>query len=275
MKKTFLTLFTAIAATMAGFAQEAADSTSFITLNDMVKREAATKAQQENQAFHEKLWDRRSYLNISYVSATLKSSELPTVGGTYSGEYKSNGGVNLQYGHTYDFHQKPIADMVFIGLNYTGIDLSYASYSADVPSPYYQPGTNTPNNAPWHNKKQTIDYGMALGPAVTVYPFTTLGNKHTDKIRFQLYFQVGYNASLTILQDGIVEQSKNKTKDMYAFAHGLSTKFGFSLTWDFVGLGYEIWNAPSYKNIYFDDLVDTGKMKTKVKSNRVFLQFRF
>lgn len=275
MKKTFIIILLTSTSVMMGSAQEVADSNSYVTLNDIVKREAENKSNQDDQAFHEKLWNKRSYLNISYVSAKLQSSEFPTAGGTYDREFKSSAGVNLQYGHTYDFHKKPIADMVFIGLNYTGIDLSYAKYNAEETPAMYVLAGKEPYPTAWHNKKQTIDYGMALGPAVTVYPFASLGKPETDKIRLQVYFQVGYNARVTIISDMPSDPVSDKMKTVYSFAHGLSTKIGASLTWDFVGLGFELWNAPSYKNTYFDDKYDTGSMKSKVKSSRVFLQFRF
>lgn len=275
MKKIYITLMAAVLITAGAQAQETSDTVAFESFDDVVKRETATKSQQENDAEHLTLWDKRSYLDISYTSNTLESSEFPSANGMYDASYKSKAGINLQYGHTYDFHKKPIANMLFIGINYTGIDLNYAKYdAASKPQGFYQ-GDDAPYSVGWYNKKQTVDYGMALGPAVTVYPFAPLGCLATDKIRFQMYFQIGYNARLTIIDDVLGNPSKDATKTMYTFAHGMTTKFGFSLTWDFVGLGYEIWNASKLTNITFSEDYDTGNFKSKARSSRLFLQFRF
>ena len=59
------------------------------------------------------------------------------------------------------------------------------------------------------------------------------------------------------------------------FGHGMTSSFGLSLSWKFIGIGFE--NRKStleYKSLSESDF---GKDKYKFKSalNRIYLQFRF
>ena len=56
--------------------------------------------------------------------------------------------------------------------------------------------------------------------------------------------------------------------------HGLITSFGFSVTWKFIGLGYEHRSGSlEYKSLSKNDF-SNEKYKFKSSTNRVFIQFR-
>ena len=68
---------------------------------------------------------------------------------------------------------------------------------------------------------------------------------------------------------------KIKSSKEFELGHGLFTSFGGSLTWNFVGIGFDVRNDGSLKYMATNKTFDTGKMKAKQKTTRFFIQFRF
>jgi hypothetical protein len=173
---------------------------------------------------------------------------------------------------TFNFHKKPLGNVVFIGLDYTWMDLNFNQYDADSIPKRYVRGEGV-INMPWHQKKMSLNYGMSIGPSLTLYPFTPTHNARAEKVRLQFYFHVGYSVGGAFIKD-VMDKSGDK-KNRIAWGHGLYTSYGANLTWNFIGLGYE-WrndNSISYKCVNKE--FDTGKIKLKEKTSRVYLQFRF
>ena len=219
------------------------------------------------------IWKKNTYLNISYNNTSFSSNEFPTQDGMYEDKYDSKYGLGLQYGKTFLFHKKPIGDVLFIGLDYTGIDLNYNVFEKSDPAPQYFRGERTPYNLPWHNKKLSLDYAMMAGPSLTIYPFTALGYDATDRIRIQLYYHLGYNVGMTFVKD--VEEKKGELGTDHELGHGFLTSFGFNVTWDFVGIGYESRRASRNRVQSVDDDYKSSSIDTKQTTNRIYLQFRF
>ena len=202
----------------------------------------------------------------------LSSKEFPSTSGGFENEFDNKLGVGLQWGRTFNFHKRPLGNVLFIGLDYTWMDLNYNSYDESTAPAQYTRGEQV-LNMPWHNKKTSFDYGMSLGPSLTLYPFTSVNSSGAQKIRLQLYFHVGYEIGGTIIND-VVNKSGDK-KSQTTWGHGLFTSFGANLSWSFIGVGYEMRNAGSLNYNYVDDEFDTGKLKLKQQINRLYLQFRF
>ena len=78
--------------------------------------------------------------------------------------------------------------------------------------------------------------------------------------------QPGYNSDTH-------DEMKDKTK--LAWGHGLTSTFGLSLSWKFIGLGYEHRTSTvRYKAIDTDFFgSDTQKFNSSI--SRFFIQFRF
>lgn len=213
-------------------------------------------------------WGNNTYLNISYNKTELSSKEFPTTDGVFSNEFKNKWGLGLQMGHTFNFHKKALGNVLFFGLDYNWIDLNFNYYEAADQPARYAFGEGDIQNMPWHHEKMTLSYGMSIGPALTLHPFTSLENKGANRIRLQAYFHVGYGVDLAMVKD--VNESKENI-----FGHGLFTSFGGNLSWKFIGIGYELRNNSNERYKCLEKMYDTGKLKMKEKSSRFYLQFRF
>ena len=241
MKKV-LFLILAITGAITSYAQDAVpvadDTTRVLSLNEIIAMETQSKADYDTNTRLRNIWGHDTYLNISYNKTKLSSDEFPSSKGVFSSEYDNDLGVGLQWGHSYSFHKKPIGSVLFIGLDFTWMDINFNKYKAAAVDTVKYQSNGRIMSMPWHNEKMTLGYAMSIGPSLTLYPFTPLHSKGADKIR-------------------------------------LHTAFGGSLTWDHIGLGYEIRNDGNltYQNI--DSEYDTGKMKAKEKTSRLYLQFRF
>lgn len=257
--------------------ERAADSTHIPSLDEIIEMESNLSLQKESENHYKSIWGKATYLNLNVTnSTTLSSLDLPTDGGTYQREFKNKMGIGIQMGHTYDFHKKPIGTVLFIGLDYTPLDLNFNTFEEEEPSPEYNQGTNEPYCLPWHQKKMTIDYGMALGPSLTFYPFTALHRSGTDPLRLQVYFHVGYHIGLGIIEDVKIFASQNKQpENEMLWANGLSTSFGVNLTWNFVGLGYERRHFSNFTYHPINTSFKSGDVECKQTNNRFYIQFRF
>ena len=283
MRKTFLSIvaFFAIAFPNASYAQdgyELADSTAGNSLDETLDIKTVVQQQVENERHYESIWKKNTFFNISLNSSTLHSDELPTVGGVYSDEYDSSFGIGLQWGHTYNFHRKPLGDVVFIGLDYSWLDVNLNEFKESETPAAYAMGEKSPYNLPWYNKKTFLDFGMSIGPSLTLYPFTSLHKKGTDNIRLQLYYHIGYSFGLAFISDVPKvdgdEEGKLFGETRHGYPSGLFTGFGFNLTWRFIGLGYEA-RTISKNTVKISGAYNTGKVKFKNTTNRFYLQLRF
>lgn len=249
------------------------DTISVTSLDDIINTESQLYTGRGDLMHYRGIWGKNSYVKIGYNTTTLSSTEFPTVDGKYDGKYDNSWGLGFQYGHVFNFHKNPIGDVLFIGLDYTGIDLNVNRYNETKADMKYEFGNEKPYCLPWHNKKWLIDYSMLLGPSLTLYPFTSLRKNGTDNIRLQLYFQIGYNVGIAVINDVLTKN--NKTENPVAFGHGFTTNFGFNATWDFVGIGYESNTISNMTYEAVDSEYKTGSFNAKRTISRVYIQFRF
>ena len=197
------------------------------------------------------------------------SDEFPIGGGQgRHNEFENDLGVGLQWGQTFNFHKKALGNFLFLGLDYTWMDVNFNQYKLSDATPGYGTGTFETPTMPWHNKKMSIDYGMSVGPSLTLYPFTPLHKSAADNIRLQAYFHIGYKAEAFIIQE-----VKDKTE--YAWGHGLFTALGGNLTFNRIGFGMEMRNDNSINVKHVDKEYGSEKMKFKEKITRFYIQFRF
>lgn len=270
MKKILFALF-ALAGVLTASANTPSDTT-ITTLNDIINMESETKTNNDNSARLRDIWNQNTYLNISYDITKLSSKEFPGTSGKIDNKFDNKLGLGLQWGRTFNFHKKPLGSVLFIGLDYTWLDLNYNSYDASAEPAGFTRGEQM-LNMPWHHKKTSIDYGMSVGPSLTLYPFTAVNSSGAQKVRLQLYFHLGYDIGATFIHDVVNKDGDKKAQTTWG--HGLMTSFGANLSWSFVGVGYELRNASSLKYKHVDSLYDTGKLKLKQEMSRVYLQFRF
>ena len=272
MKRLLLSVIT-IACVLSGYAVESNSAdTTLMTLEQIIAQESKSKHDNDYAKSLNSVWGKNTYLNLIYNSPhKMKSDEFPSTTGLFSREYKPKWGVGLEWGHTYNFHRNPIGSVLFIGLDYTWMDLNFNKFNAEKIEDFTY-GVEV-HNMPWQNEKMTLSYGMSLGPSLTFYPFTSLRNSGSNKIRLQLYFHVGYSAHGALIKKAI--HDGDKLKDGYAFGHGLFLGYGANLSWDFFGVGVEMRNDDNIKFKVTDKDYDTGTLKMKEQTTRLYVQFRF
>ena len=270
------------------------------SVSDIIKMQQEVTKRNQSESHFRSVWSRKGYLNVSYNTTTLSPKDDVPTGVAYNGgkapEYKSNWGASIQLGRSYALHKRPISNILQFNIDYTYIDLGVNHFKAE------NDGHNIYDSAakltvgdkndcfytPWNLEKYDINYGMAVGPSVTVAPFTYTKYAGLHHLKFNVYFHVGYHVGLLYMvsdekadvnQVGTAyydETRHNKMKDYLKMdlGHGFTTSFGFSLTWKAIGVGYEHRSGSlKYKSLSTDDF---GKDSYKFKSstNRVFVQFR-
>lgn len=269
MKKLLLAVLTVTCA-FGAYAVESSDTLT--TLNQIIAMETKSKSHYDQSSSLNAIWGKTTFLNISYNKTKFSSDEFPSTATRFADEYENDLGVGLQWGHTFNLHKKPIGSVMFFGLDFTWMDLNYNKYKAKTLSEGIFTTGEQVHNLPWHNEKMTLSYGMSLGPSLTFYPFTPLHKSGGNKVRLHVYLHVGYGAEGTIIKDVTLG---DETKNKYAYGHGLFLGYGASLSWDFIGVGYEFRNDDNLKYKAVDSEFDTGTMKAKEKTSRLYLQFRF
>lgn len=157
----------------------------------------------------DRYWNERSgYLNVSYVNQKLKTE----VRNKNIDLLKNNWGVAVSYGRSFYLHNKPIADMIKIGFDWTWLDINAVGYSMD--EGYFSGGDN------FGNLFQG-ELGMQFGPSVSVNP--------VDDLKVSVYAHVTPTYA-------VFYQS-----DLETTFGGYETFFnmGASLSWQLISVGLE------------------------------------
>ena len=268
------------------------DSTEIMTVEDIVKTQQGLTSNQFEESHFKDVWSRKGYLNLSYNTTTLKPDEtistgVPSVNGGIVPELKSKWGVSLQLGRNYKLHKKPISNILQFYIDYQYIDLNLNFFEQDG-NGLYDTSQRLPSDSkkfyiPWNLKKYEVNYGMALGPSITVAPFNNMSNKGLHYLQFNMWYNIGYHASLLLMKNdedadinkgGYSNEDKVREGIKMNLGHGLTSAFGFSLTWKFIGIGYEYRSASLKYQSLDKDTYGDDKYKFKSSTSRVFLQFR-
>lgn len=268
------------------------DSTEFVSVADIVKAQEDIYMHRNTEKHFSKVWSRRSFFNFGYNSSKLIPKQDITTGlGTGNVQRtKSDFGFSLQYGRSYRLHKKPILNMLQFYIDYTSIDVTFNHYKAGdapvydskqersvtdsrgKPSTYYY--------IPWDLERFEGSYGMSLGPSFTVLPFRYVNNDQLHFLKFNMYFRVGYQASILYMSNNY-ELDKNHIPDskvdeslIMHWGHGLLTSFGLSLTWKGIGIGYEHRVAYNRYKSFTTSIFGNDIYKFKTSTDRIFISIR-
>lgn len=287
------------------------DTAKVVSIDDILKMQQNVSTLNDRQIHFSQVWGYRTFLNVSYTKSKLspKSGVNIEYGpNQYIQGFKNDWGVSMKWGNNYRLHKAPISNIVAINLDFVWTDLSVNHYKAEAGSGLYdsrdqRSWTNKDDETdfyhylPWRLEKYEFTYGMALGPSVTVAPFTMLDVRALHFIKINLYYHIGYNASLLLMKNDKGKADANPTQKTFsnmtseeqtnlrrfeeikgsqlALGHGLTHCFGFNLSWKFIGVGYEHRNSPLDIMSLNTAQFSSEKYKFKSSSNRFYLQFRF
>lgn len=279
------------------------DSTGVASVSDIVKMQQEVLSNKQAGRHFENVWKRRSFFNMSWTESKMKYKGDKKTGNDID-DFKSDWGVTLQSGTNYRLHKKPIAKMINIALDYSWLNLNvnhikdadhedgeflYNSTKRNV-VPGESGKTDEYYVYPWKLEKYEANYGMTLGPSITIAPFVPLGVKQLDYLKIQAYYHIGYSASfLYTLNKEEFDENQNPSQsnaDAYKdyntmkdnlklqWGHGMTSTFGFNIFWKRVGIGYERTTGTfKYKNFNTGDF---GREKTKFTNeySRIYLTIR-
>ena len=264
------------------------DSTEITTINDIINEQQDVSTRNSNVSHFEDVWSRRGYFNISFSNTTLDPvDKIPTgLNGGVVPKYKSSWGAAIQLGRSYRLHKKPIANTLQFNIDYTYIDLGVNHFKAEGDKCYDSREKRKDNKyyyIPWNLEKYEANYSMSLGPSMTIAPFNYVNSLGLHYLRLNFYYHIGYGVSfLYMLNDKDADMNelqdtdyKNMSDNMkLCWGHGLTNSFGLSLTWKFIGLGYEHQSRNiRYKSMNTKEFEnETYKFDSSV--NRFFIQFR-
>lgn len=279
------------------------DSTGVASVSDIVKMQQEVLSNKQAGKHFQNVWKRRSFFNMSWTESKMKCDDKTI------GDFKSDWGVTLQSGTNYRLHKKPIAKMINIALDYSWLNLNVNHIKAEDPTSekgidgkyLYNstvkkvvPGESGKTDEyyvyPWYLEKYEANYGMTLGPSITIAPFVPLGVKQLDYLKIQAYYHIGYAASFLYTlnkeefdknqdppqsnADAYKDYNTMKDNLKLQWGHGMTSTFGFNIFWKRVGIGYERTTGTfKYKNFNTGDF---GRDKTKFTNeySRIYLTIR-
>lgn len=270
------------------------DTTEIMTIDEIVNEQMDVNNRVSKERHMEDVWGRRSYLNLSYSSAKLTPQQtIPT--GVDNGivpAYNTSWGLSLTIGRSYRLHKPAIANILQFNIDYTWLDfnLNHFDHENNGKNLYDSSSKRTSDgksvfHLPWNLEKYELSYGMALGPSITISPFTNTNSKGAHYLKFNIYYHLGYHVSGLLMANdenadrntdraalGEREQMSDNTK--ITWGHGVTNAIGLSLVWKTIGIGYEHRGSTvKYKPIATDDFgKDTYEFKMAL--NRIFIQFR-
>ena len=192
---------------------------------------------------------KRNYINLAFATQELKPAE----DGFDGDGLKSDMGLAAEFGRTFFFNgRKPIAGMVRIGIDWSYLDLQYASFKQEF-------GDESIDS-------HFANIGMQFGPSVTVTPF--------EKLNLKAYIR--YAPSFAAFSP----ESWDNVKFGYA---GYITG-GVQASYRFITLGVELRSCKAkMSNINIEDIeeiedlgdISGPKVKVKLPSTRFIVGFRF
>jgi hypothetical protein len=271
------------------------DSTDITTIQDIIKVQQQVTNRNVTEQHFADVWGRRGYFNFSYNTTKLspKGNYRNGLDNDYVGELKSNWGASIQYGRSYRLHKKPIGNVALFNIDYTGIDLNVNhfeaigngtyKYNSSIKHTEKEDGKDSKYyNLPWNMEKYEVNYGMTLGPSLTLAPFNLLSGNGLHYIKFNVFYHIGYNISMIYSpndkkldenQSGEDFQAMESNLKM-AWGHGMMQSFGFNISWKAIGIGFEHRSSTiKYKAV---NTKDFGKNEYEFSSatNRISLQIR-
>ncbi len=286
---------------------EKEDTTQVVTIADIINVQELVTNSNLNVSHFSNVWGRQKYFDISYGNVKMTPKADIPLGYTYNGgiapAFTSDWGLALKLGRNYSLHKKPIANTLKFNMDFTYFDLNFTHFKAegDGKTKLYDSAavwqettddeTEERSYIPWCLQKYKADFGMAVGPSLTIAPFNYLnGVNGLHYLKFNVYYHFGYHVSILWMANDdkldVAEENPRDTSQSYLdknesanlkmnWGHGITSTFGFSMSWKMIGIGYEIRHTNlKYKSVS-PSIYGHDSYKFDTTSNRVYLQIRY
>lgn len=288
------------------------DTTRVITIADIVNVQELVTTSNTTASHFSHVWGRPKYFNISYGGVKMTPKEDIPLGYSFNGNkapvFQSDWGLAIVLGRNYGLHKKPIANTLKFNIDFTYFDLNLTHFKAegDKNTKLYDSSAtwiehDEDNNSdeersyiPWCLQKYKADFGMSVGPSLTIAPFNYInGAQGLHYMKLNIFYHIGYHASiLWMVNDDKLDaneesSSSSSSKPNYYtkndeksslkmnWGHGLTSTFGMSLSWKTIGVGFEIRNTNlSYKSVT-PGIYGHESYKFDTKSTRFYIQIRY
>lgn len=265
----------------------AEDTTQVVMISDIIERQELVSQRTNTDTHFRSVWSRNAFFNIGYTySGSLTPQQQILSGlkeGDYLGKMDSDWGINFTLGNNYKLHRKAIANVVQFNLDWTFLNLNANHYKRANGDKLYDSSLKDGKKNyyfPWNLDKYEVNFSWTLGPSVTLAPFTYINSPALHYLKFNVYYHIGYEASVIVLsKDSDGEFDKNSEHDIahnmkWQWGSGFTNTFGFNMSWKAIGLGLEWRNAnvKNYKSI--DSSFGDAKSHFKSSQSRVYLTIR-
>lgn len=295
-----------------GIIDETEDTTQVTSIADIIATQEIITSRNTNVAHFSNVWRRKSYFNLSYnKNATLDGKDIELGYDGYNNgvapKFKADWGASIQLGHSYNLHRKPIANVLQFNLDYTYIDLNINHYKAEDADKLY----NSANTweyvedkdkseclyTPWCLQKNEINFGMMIGPSITIAPFTYVNVPQLHFFKINVYYHIGYHVSMLWMMNdedkdanpvtkypGYENKDQQAAYDNYKqmndalkidLGHGLISSFGFSVSWKSIGIGYEVRKGKLDYQSMNKTIFGGEKYRFNAVTSRVYLTIRY
>lgn len=303
------------------------DSTEITTVSDIIKTQQRLAARAAVTDHYAEVWGNRSFFSVSY---NLKSTLTPNIPASGAEIYQTSvgpipnfvadWGVSIILGKNIRLHKKPIANTLAFYLDFVGVDINFNHfkpenggtdiYDSDKNKRFHfvdpiSGSTKDYYYLHWNAEKYMVNYGMMLGPSITIAPFNYIKNSQgLHFLKFNFFYHIGYQASFLYMksetasdvqftnlndptnpaykQSGssayktALEALDKRNESQFVLGHGLYHSWGISMMWKKIAIGYEHrWGGLKYKNVadkgeYVDDWYKFDSV-----TNRISLTYRF
>lgn len=266
---------------------------SNVSIDDIINEKKKVSTTTNSTEHFAAVWHPRTYFDLIYTrNAELVPKKFEQFN-DYTGvntpldRYKADWAFGIKNGRSIYLHRRPIGRVLYVGLDYTWIDLMLNHYQASCDNAGYcfdssQMLSEGGKVFPVNGSKYEMNYGMALGPSITLAPFVYVeGANGLHHLKFNAYYHVGYNVGMLSCMGDEDQDYDSQGQTSLLFGHGLTMSYGASINWKCLGLGIEVRKAAlkhksgSVPLFNSDDDTGEGVYDFNSTGQRLFLQFRF
>jgi len=240
-----------------------------------------------------------SFVNVGFNIAKLVPKHEISLGYPYNQficpPFKNDWGLSLQLGHNYRLHSNPIFGMLYFNVDaiYTDLNFNHYSTEGNPDDKIYNSNAQwdlisngemrSYHYIPWCLEKYEVDFGMAVGPSITIAPFKKTG--WLNDVSFNVFYHIGYHASLLWMQNDLSRDASTSASSSefnvvnddikINYGYGFMNSFGLNMDWKSIGIGVERrYGYLDYQSLQ-KDIYSDGKYRFIDYLTRIYVSVKF